>query len=75
MVRESLLTVPDGQADVTLPVNIDGLSYIDPNDPAMPVEYVPAGMPHGFRFFPGVHSEEAVAYDVVAKALATPFGR
>lgn len=39
------------------------------------VDYFPAGMPHGFYFFPGVHREEAVAYDVVAKALAAPFGR
>ena len=39
------------------------------------VDYFPAGMPHGFYFFPGVHPEEAVAYEVVAKALATPFGR
>jgi acetyl esterase len=39
------------------------------------VDYFPAGMPHGFYFFPGVHPEEAVAYDIVAKALATAFGR
>lgn len=32
-------------------------------------EYFPAGMPHGFYFFPGVHVEEAVAYRVVADAL------
>ena len=39
------------------------------------VDYFPAGMPHGFYFFPGVHPEEAVAYDIVAGALATAFGR
>ncbi|MDY6997567.1 MAG: alpha/beta hydrolase [Actinomycetota bacterium] len=33
-------------------------------------EYFPDGMPHGFYFFPGVHSEEDVAYRVVADALA-----
>lgn len=38
------------------------------------VDYFPDGMPHGFYFFPGVHREESVAYDVVAKALAEPFG-
>ncbi len=39
------------------------------------VDYFPDGMPHGFYFFPGVHPEEDVAYAVVAKALAGPFGR
>ncbi|HCS59225.1 MAG TPA: alpha/beta hydrolase [Gordonia polyisoprenivorans] len=32
--------------------------------------YFPAGMPHGFYFFPGVHPEEDVAYRIVADALA-----
>ncbi len=38
------------------------------------VEYFPDGMPHGFYFFPGVHPEESVAYDVVSRALAEVFG-
>lgn len=38
-------------------------------------DYFPTGMPHGFYFFPGVHPEEAIAYEVVATALAAPFGR
>lgn len=37
MVRESLRAIPDGMVDVTAPVAIDGLSYIDPDDPAMPM--------------------------------------
>lgn len=37
MVREALRTIPAGQVDVTAAVTIDGLSYIDPNDPAMPM--------------------------------------
>lgn len=37
MVREALRTIPDGQVDVTAPVRIDGLNYIDPSDPAMPM--------------------------------------
>ncbi len=39
------------------------------------VDYFPDGMPHGFYFFPGVHPEEGVAFDLVAKALAGPFKR
>lgn len=38
------------------------------------VDYFRAGIPHGFYFFPGVHPEEAVAYDLIAEALAAPFG-
>lgn len=38
------------------------------------VDYFPAGMPHGFYFFPGVHPEEDIAYQTVAKALAEVFG-
>jgi len=37
MVRESLRAIPEGMVDVTAPVTIDGLSYIDPDDPAMPM--------------------------------------
>ncbi|BBX16588.1 alpha/beta hydrolase [Mycolicibacterium duvalii] len=37
MVDASLRTVPDGKVDVTAPVTIDGLSHIDPADPAMPM--------------------------------------
>lgn len=37
MVCESLRNIPDGQVDVTLPLTIDGLSYIDPDDPAVPM--------------------------------------
>lgn len=37
MIPENLRTVPDGQVDVTAPVTIDGLSYINPSDPAMPM--------------------------------------
>ncbi|UXA20420.1 alpha/beta hydrolase [Mycobacterium sp. SMC-4] len=37
MVEESLRVIPDGTADVTVPASIDGLSYIDPDDPAMPM--------------------------------------
>ncbi|MFS0896149.1 alpha/beta hydrolase [Mycolicibacterium litorale] len=37
------------------------------------VEYFPDGMPHGFYFFPGVHPEENVAYDIVAEALTGAF--
>lgn len=37
MVLDTLRSVPDGQVDVTAPVTIDGLSYIDPADPAMPM--------------------------------------
>jgi acetyl esterase len=32
-------------------------------------------MPHGYYFFPGVYSEEEVVYDLIARALAGPFGR
>ncbi|TFV57358.1 alpha/beta hydrolase [Mycobacterium sp. PS03-16] len=39
------------------------------------VDYFPDGMPHGYYFFPGVHPEENTAYEIVAKALAGPFGR
>ena len=39
------------------------------------VEYFPAGMPHGYYFFPGVHAEENVAYEIVAEVLAKPFRR
>lgn len=42
MVPETLRTVPDGQIDVTAPVSIDGLSYIGPEDPAMPMYHVVA---------------------------------
>lgn len=37
MVRDSLRSIPDGLIDVTAPVTVDGLSYIDPDDPAMPM--------------------------------------
>lgn len=36
--------------------------------------YFPAGMPHGFYFFPAVHPEEDVAYRIVADALAPLIG-
>ncbi|KZE94886.1 Carboxylesterase NlhH [Agromyces sp. NDB4Y10] len=36
MIDPTLLSVPDGARDVTVVEAIDGLSYIDPNDPAMP---------------------------------------
>lgn len=106
MLPDPLRSIPDGQIDVTAPVTIDGLSNIDPGDPAMPmyrlipnnrqpvalrdlmivpvrcreaggqtVDYFPAAMPHGYYFFPGVHPEENVAYELMAKALAGPFGR
>ncbi len=39
------------------------------------VDYFPEGMPHGYYFFPAVHPEENVAYEMVSKALAGPFGR
>lgn len=39
------------------------------------VDYYPEGMPHGYYFFPGVHQQENVAYELVASALAGPFGR
>lgn len=32
--------------------------------------YFPAGMPHGFYFFPGLFDEERAAYRIVADALA-----
>lgn len=35
-VDPALLTIPDGQHDVTVVQEIDGLSYVDPDDPAMP---------------------------------------
>lgn len=38
-------------------------------------DYFPDGMPHGYYFFPGVHPEENVAYELAATALAGPFGR
>lgn len=37
VVRDSLRVIPAGQMDVTAPVTIDGLSYFDPDDPAMPM--------------------------------------
>ncbi|MBO0675941.1 alpha/beta hydrolase fold domain-containing protein [Mycolicibacterium sp. S2-37] len=40
-----------------------------------PLTVIAAGMPHGFYFFPGVHHEENVAYEIVAEALAGPFSR
>lgn len=39
------------------------------------VEYFPEGMPHGYYFFPGVHAEENIAYQLVAQALSDPFRR
>lgn len=36
MIDPALLTIPDGLEDVTIVREIDGLSYIDPDDPAMP---------------------------------------
>ncbi|WP_019179467.1 alpha/beta hydrolase [Microbacterium yannicii] len=36
VVDPTLLEVPEGQHDVTVVQEIDGLSYIDPDDPAMP---------------------------------------
>ncbi|MEI3866024.1 alpha/beta hydrolase [Microbacterium sp. CCNWLW134] len=35
-IDPALLTIPDGAVDVTVVREIDGLSYIDPDDPAMP---------------------------------------
>ena len=37
MVLDALRHIPDGEVDVTAPVAIDALSYIDPDDPAMPM--------------------------------------
>ncbi|MBB3036840.1 alpha/beta hydrolase [Hoyosella altamirensis] len=37
MVDPVLRQIPDGMVDITAPQEIDGLSYIDPNDPAMPM--------------------------------------
>jgi acetyl esterase len=37
MVAEALRSIPAGQVDVTAPTTIDGLTYIDPADPAMPM--------------------------------------
>ncbi|OYN74484.1 alpha/beta hydrolase [Mycolicibacterium sphagni] len=37
MISESLRTVPQGQVDVTALVPIDGLSFVAPDDPAMPM--------------------------------------
>jgi acetyl esterase len=37
MVPEALRSIPEGSVDVTSPVTIDGLSYVDPTDPAMPM--------------------------------------
>lgn len=39
------------------------------------VDYFPVGLPHGYYFFPGIYSEENVVYDLIAGALARPFGR
>jgi len=39
------------------------------------VDYFPVGLPHGYYFFPGIYSEENVVYDLIARALARPFGR
>jgi acetyl esterase len=36
MIDAALTSVPEGQEDVTVVRPIDGLSYIDPHDPAMP---------------------------------------
>lgn len=35
-IDPALLSIPDGQVDVTVVREIDGLSYIEPDDPAMP---------------------------------------
>jgi acetyl esterase len=35
-IDPTLLEIPEGQLDVTVVKQIDGLSYIDPGDPAMP---------------------------------------
>ncbi|MCW4351706.1 alpha/beta hydrolase [Hoyosella sp. YIM 151337] len=37
MVDPALRTIPAGLTDITAPRTIDGLSFIDPNDPAMPM--------------------------------------
>ncbi|BBX70313.1 alpha/beta hydrolase [Mycolicibacterium psychrotolerans] len=37
MVPDSLRVIPAGSVDVTAPVPIDGLSHVDPGDPAMPM--------------------------------------
>ena len=39
------------------------------------VDYFPAGLPHGYYFFPGIYSEEEAVYELIARALAGPFGR
>lgn len=36
LIDPSLLTIPAGSRDVTAPAVIDGLSYVAPDDPAMP---------------------------------------
>ena len=36
MIDAALLQLPEGAHDVTVVREIDGLSYIDPDDPAMP---------------------------------------
>ncbi|UXA10728.1 alpha/beta hydrolase [Mycobacterium sp. SMC-8] len=46
MVRDSLRAIPPGKKDVTAPTVIDGLSYIDANDPAMPMYRVIANNRH-----------------------------
>jgi acetyl esterase len=44
VIPESLRSMPVGVVDVTAPVSIDGLSYIDPADPAMAMYRVLANL-------------------------------
>ncbi|GAA1699062.1 putative lipase LipH (carboxylesterase) [Mycolicibacterium murale] len=37
VIRHSLRVIPEGMNDVTAPVTIDGLSYVDGDDPALPM--------------------------------------
>lgn len=76
MIPAALRAVPAGLVDVTAPVTIDGLSHVDPDDPAIPMYRVIANnrQPVALRG-PGVHPEEHIACQTVAIALAGPFGR
>src|SRR6266702_607649 len=44
VIHVSLRSIPAGVVDVTAPVTIDGLSYIDPTDPAMAMYRVLANL-------------------------------
>jgi acetyl esterase len=44
VIRDSLRSIPQGQVDVTTPVSIDGLSFVAPDDPAMPMYRILANL-------------------------------